>query len=355
MRAILKGRSRSLSQVWRFARRCSARDTFTFLGMCVLSWGAGAPESVLGAPAQQSQHPASVIRAESSKVVDASPDKKLQTINFGNVNVGSVGIQTVTLINHGSHTLTIQSASITGSPFSLTGISPPVSIQGGASFSFSVDFTPTSGGTFAGTMTLTTSGPSPGTTSLNGTGVAVGTPYLTLTPASLTFGPTVIGQTASLSFQATNTGTASVTISSGSASGTGFTLSGLSLPLVLDPNQSQSFAVDFAPSTYGTFTGQATLISNATDSPTVESLSGTAHVVDLSWVPSTSPGVTSYNVYKLQPGGLYAVIGSPAAPNTTYQDWNVTPGQTYSYYVTAVSSSGESAPSNCQSAQVPSP
>jgi len=293
--------------------------------------------------------------AHSSNTGELPVGKTQQTVNFGNVTVGSVGTHTVTLTNNNGHSWTIQSVSLTGSPFSVTGISPPVTIPPGQSLSFSVAFSPTSTGTFSGSVVLTSAKGQQYTFSLIGTGASGGTPYLTVTPTSLSFGATTIGQTASLSILITNTGTASVTISSDSISGTGFTLSGLSLPLVLSPSQSQSFAVDFAPQTYGTFSGLATLNSNATDSPTTASLSGTAHVVDLTWNASSSPGVTSYNVYKLQSSGSYTIIASPAAPATSYQDWNVQPAQTYSYYVTAVDSSGESAASNAQSATVPSP
>ncbi|HEY6292573.1 MAG TPA: choice-of-anchor D domain-containing protein [Terriglobia bacterium] len=311
------------------------------------------PKCILGAAPQRPHYLSPIAKAGTSKIAELTPENLQGSINFGNVAVGGVGTQTVTLTNYGKHNWTITQVSVTGAPFSVAGISPPVTIQPGQSLSFTVDFSPTSTGIFTGSMTLTMSSSSQHTISLTGTGVTGASFYLTLTPTSLSFGPTAIGATASLSFLATNTGTGSVTISSDRVAGAGFTLSGPSLPLTLNPNQSRSFAADFSPSTYGTFTGTASLSSNATGSPSSESLSGTAHVVSLSWDGST--GATSYNVYREQSGGLYAIIGSSVAPTTTYQDWTVTPAQTYSYYVTAVSSSGESGPSNYQTVQVPSP
>jgi fibronectin type 3 domain-containing protein len=67
----------------------------------------------------------------------------------------------------------------------------------------------------------------------------------------------------------------------------------------------------------------------------------------LSW--AAVPGATSYNVKRgLVSGGSYTVIGTVSS--STYADSSVTNGTTYYYVVTAVNSSGESAPSNEASA-----
>ena len=81
----------------------------------------------------------------------------------------------------------------------------------------------------------------------------------------------------------------------------------------------------------------------------------TSHSVTLTWTGSTSPGVTSYNVYRASTsGGPYGQIASVTAPATTYTDTNVSAGETYYYVVTAVASSSESGYSNEASAIVPS-
>lgn len=59
------------------------------------------------------------------------------------------------------------------------------------------------------------------------------------------------------------------------------------------------------------------------------------HWVDLSWTPSTSKNVTSYNVYRRdQSGGPWVKIGSTA--ETTFADHEVKPHEKYFYAVSAV-------------------
>jgi hypothetical protein len=73
----------------------------------------------------------------------------------------------------------------------------------------------------------------------------------------------------------TNSGTASVTISQATIGGAGFSFTGLTLPLTLTAGQTVNLSVTFAPSAAGNVTGNLSLTSNATGSPTVVPLSGT--------------------------------------------------------------------------------
>lgn len=72
------------------------------------------------------------------------------------------------------------------------------------------------------------------------------------------------------------------------------------------------------------------------------------HTVQLSWYASISPNVIGYNVYRGGvSGGPYSLINTGLLPQTSYQDSDVTAGQTYYYVTTAVDSSNiESAFSN---------
>lgn len=69
--------------------------------------------------------------------------------------------------------------------------------------------------------------------------------------------------------------------------------------------------------------------------------------VDLIW-PAVS-GATGYNLKRsITPGGPYELIGTTS--NSSYTDTNVANGTTYYYIVTALNTTGESAPSNEASA-----
>jgi hypothetical protein len=109
----------------------------------------------------------------------------------------------------------------------------------------------------------------------------------------------------------TNTGTASVTISQDSVTGSGFSTSGPDLPVTLAAGQTMDFSLTFAPTATGSVTGNASVLSNATNSPSNEPLSGTGiHAVSLSWTASTST-VAGYNVYRGgQSGGPYTLLNS---------------------------------------------
>ena len=147
-------------------------------------------------------------------------------------------------------------------------------------------------------------------------------------------------------------------ITSSNISGAGFTVSGISPGESLSPNQSLPVTVQFAPTVAGAVSGNLSLVSNATNSPTV-SLSGTgaqqvSHTVGVAWTASTS-SVVGYNVYRgTVSGGPYATVTSSPVASTQFTDPGVQSGQTYYYVVTAVDSSNvESAFSGQATATIP--
>jgi len=126
--------------------------------------------------------------------------------------------------------------------------------------------------------------------------------------------------------------------------------------------QSVQFTVTFAPQAAGSAPGSIAFDSNATNSPTTVTMSGTGtqqqsqHSVALSWNPSTSV-VIGYNVYRgVKSGGPYSKINSVLNASTLYTDTTVADGLTYYYVTTAVNSSNtESAYSNQTTAVIPPP
>ena len=183
---------------------------------------------------------------------------------------------------------------------------------------------------------------------------------LSASPTSLNFGDVTVGTQSILPIILTNTGTGSVTITQDTITGTGFSGSGLSLPLTLSSGQNTDLSITFAPTATGTVTGSASVVSNASNSPAVVSLSGggvNAHYVDLSWTASTSSGVTGYNIYRgMTSGGPYTQLNASLVTGTAYTDSTAQAGQTYYYVTTAVDSSGaQSGYSNQASATVSSP
>jgi hypothetical protein len=197
------------------------------------------------------------------------------SFGFGNVQVGTSQSQTETLKNTGSESITISQATVVGAAFSYTGLSLPLTLAPNQSTTFGVVFAPTSAGAGSGSLSLTVSGSSTVVNfALSGTGVMPAA--LSETSASITFTSVQVGQNQAQTETVTNTGGVNATISQATAMGTGFSLTGPSLPVTLTPGQSTSFSVTFAPQSAGSFSGSVAISSNASNPNLSVALSGTA-------------------------------------------------------------------------------
>ena len=183
---------------------------------------------------------------------------------------------------------------------------------------------------------------------------------LTISSTSVQFGNVSVNTPSTQPVILTSTGNAPVIVTSVSLSGAGFTLSGATFPVTLNPGLAVTLEVQFDPTVAGAATGSLTIQSNSsTNGMAVVSLSasGVPHRVDLSWeAPSGSTvSIMSYNIYRLTSGSsAYQLLNSPVGSETTYVDSTVQAGATYDYIVTSLDSSGiESAPSNDVSATIP--
>ena len=212
------------------------------------------------------------------------------SLSFGSVVVGANEALTESLTNTGGSNVTISGVAASGTGFSASGISPPVTLTPGQVATFSVKFTPASAGSASGNVTVTSNGSNPTLTiPLSGTGLAGGA--LGSNPTSLSFGNVQVGSSQSLSETVTNTGSASVTISAVAASGTGFSLSGITTPVTLTAGQGATFSVKFTPASAASASGNVTVTSNASNPTLTIPLSGTGTAAAgvLAVTPSTLP------------------------------------------------------------------
>jgi hypothetical protein len=189
-----------------------------------------------------------------------------------------------------------------------------------------------------------------------------GVPTLSINATSIAFGNVFTGSPATQSVTLSSTGTAPVTVSSGAVSGTGFSVSGATFPLTLNPTQSVTLSVEFNPTAalLGPVSGTLTISSNSSANPVATiPMSGTVEIVqvDLAWnAPGSSPDpVAGYNVYRAPNGsGTYQQLNTSAITQTTYTDSTVTAGQTYNYIVESVDATGvTSTPSNTAAVTLP--
>ena len=194
--------------------------------------------------------------------------------NFGSVITGTSQTLSVTIKNTGRVAVTISGESIHATGFSLSGLTVPRTIAGGTSVVLSVKFAPTSTGLFSGYISFTGNFTTGSVQyPVSGTGVKPAT--ISATPSSVSFGTVATGTTNSQTVQLKNTGGSSLTISSAAVSGTGFKISGITVPLTLAASQTQSFTVSFGPTASGSVTGSVTIRSNASNPTYTMALSGT--------------------------------------------------------------------------------
>jgi len=318
-----------------------------------------AAETVTGNIIVTNSQGTTTVLAVSGTGLQAAIGLTPSSANFGSVPLGSTNSQTIQIGNTGNGVLTITQASVTGSGFSTTGLTLPLSINPGQSSTFNAQYQPSAVGAAGGSISLVSNAAtSPSVITLTATGVAA-TQILSLSTNAVSFGTVDTGTTSTQTVSITNTGNTNVQISQFTVGGAGYSLSGATTPVTLTPSQGMTFNTIFSPTVAGSVSGSVTITSNATGSPVTISLSGNGvvpvpHTVDLTWTASTSV-VSGYNVYRSTTSGTgYAKLNGSLVPAVNYSDSSVVNGTTY-YYVTAAVDAGgdESSYSNEASAVIP--
>jgi hypothetical protein len=264
------------------------------------------------------------------------------SLSFGAVPLGSSVTLRVTLTNSRNASMTISQELTVGVGFTVNGLSLPLTLTPGQSFTFTIRFSPQAMGPISGGIQVSDSANAIVGIPLAGTGIAAG--LLTVSPSTMNFGNVTNGTAKTLMGKLSASGS-SISISSATLSSPEFSLSGVSFPLTIAAGKSATFSVAFTPQSSGTATATVSFLSNAGDSSLVESLTGNgtapqSYSVSLSWDASTSQ-VVGYNVYRsTKSGGQYSRINPTLESGTVYTDTSVVGGQTYYYVTTAVNASG---------------
>jgi hypothetical protein len=139
---------------------------------------------------------------------------------------------------------------------------------------------------------------------------------LAISPGTVAFGNLTLNTPSTEPVTLTSTGTAPVTVNSGKLSGTGFTMSGATFPITLNPGLALTLDVQFDPTAAGPATGQLTITSNSSINPTAAvSLSGTGTSVI---AVSTSPATASVTA-----GSAQQFAASVSGTSNTAVTWTV--------------------------------
>jgi hypothetical protein len=272
-----------------------------------------------------------------------------RSVSFGSVNVGGRATQTVQLSNTGNASVTITQVSATGAGISVSAPAGPATLAPSQSLPITITYAPTAAGSVAGAVTVSNSDGVNCVAAVTATGVQAA---LSVTPATVGFGPVVTGKPSSAhSIQLKNSGSASLTVSAAEVSGAGFSASGLTFPLTLTPGQSGTLNVAYTPSAAGAATGTISIVSSAPNSPTTVALSGTgaapSYAMSLSpasvsfgnvnagssaaqTVTLSNTGNSSITVAHVSATGTGISVGGPAAGTTLAPSESVALSVTYS-------------------------
>jgi len=242
-------------------------------------------------------------------------------ITFPATNVGSSATATVTILNRGSATATVPTATVTGSDFVLAS-SPSLQLAGGQQGTFNVNFTPHGAGPIVGALTI---GLGSGSISfgLSGTGA---TPNVSASYAfadgnvrplangtTISFPAVDINATAQAGIEILNQGLAPVTVASIAVTGATFGLGSLPLlPATIGPGQALRCAVTFSPTQAGTFTGTLVITVNGAGSIS-STLSGStaSATLALTYVDANN------STFSLQDGATISFPDTPTGGTST--------------------------------------
>ncbi len=188
------------------------------------------------------------------------------TVPFPLTRIGSPTSLTFSILNRGAAPAMVGSIATTGNDFAVSGLPlPPITVDAGRDFRFSVTFSPTASSQLAGTLRIDFTGRSVTFGLLgNGTGPAYAYEMATasgVTPIAagqtVTVADTTVGERTTVTIRVTNAGNADGTISSINILGTGYQLGDLPFfPLTLASGQTVSFVVTFAPTAPGRSVGR---------------------------------------------------------------------------------------------------
>ncbi len=247
------------------------------------------------------------------------------TLDFGEVPVGSNRTLSATVENTGGAALAVSDISIEGTDFVLGAGVDATTLQPNETLAFDVTYQPSAAGERVGVVRVsnnTTENPV-ADIPLSGTGT---TPEVSISPAPVAFGNVVLEQNAALPVTITNVGRADLLITSVTAEGPAFSLSGVPTETAtLSPGASLTVNLTFAPLEVGEATGSIQVISNAPNSPTNVSLTGNGTPIPVE-IDVTPNALTFDPQFLGEPGELTVTIANPGTSVLSVSNVQITDG-----------------------------
>ena len=223
--------------------------------------------------------------------VEASP----KVLSFGGTVVGGHLSAAATFRNVGGAPLTIEGAKLPSAPFAVSEApAKGTVVEPGKAVTVQVSFEPTAEGNFNGELTLETNA-GPATVALAGSAGKPG--VLKITGETNEYGSVAVGQSATRTFTVTNTGGTNVTVTKSKPPTGGAFAATTSLPegSTIQPGETLTESVTFAPTTAGPATGVWVLNGDDTSGLHEVKFSGTGTVPapGTGWSHNGSATITS--------------------------------------------------------------
>jgi hypothetical protein len=234
---------------------------------------AGNTSGIVSLTTNASNSPSTVAVSGTGVATTTTLSASPSAVVFGNVNIGSSANQNITITNNGNSTTTITQVGVNGQHVIASGFSTPLALAPSQSVTLNVQYSPAAANSLNGSISIVSAQGQTTMVTVTGSGAQA---TLAVSPGSVSFSNVVTGSTNSQSVQISNAGNASLTITQANISGSGFSTTGLSLPLALAAGQSSSFNLQFIAQSAGTVGGTLSLVSNAANSTASVALSGSS-------------------------------------------------------------------------------
>ncbi|RCK73120.1 MAG: Cell surface protein [Ignavibacteriae bacterium] len=213
----------------------------------------------------------------SNFIVESRPTSSFHlsanSIDFGNVEIGTSKKDSVYVKNVGTSSFNISSVTSDNPSFTVEPSSATVPV--GDSVKFRVTFSPTALGEQNGTITFVhNGGDSPHLLAVSGTGT-VAAPLFSVSPNNLNFGTIAVGRSRTDSVKVKNLGGSNLIIDSVKSFSNDFSVLP-STPVSIPPADSMMFYVKFSPTTEGTQSGNLSFYNNSPTSPNNITVTGSA-------------------------------------------------------------------------------
>jgi hypothetical protein len=241
-------------------------------------------------------------------------------ISLGSQAVGTTSAASVVTVTNTSGA-TVNVSGVTSSNASEFPVTTTcASVAAGATCTISVSFSPSTAGTRQSTVTVTSNGVgSPQTIAVSGTGTGVAPVGQLAVPASVTFGPQVVGtSSAGNVLTVTNTGTAGVNVASVTSSAPAEFAISANTCVTVAAGASCAITVVFSPTAAGARSATITVTSNGVGSPQVIAASGTGTAPAGSGVLSlpATLGFAAQSVGTTSAPGVVTLTNTGTAPVT---------------------------------------